>query len=126
MVAFPRWFNPSDGTHLVMKSGIAHLWFVTIHPFDDGNGRIARTLADLLLARSEETSQRFYSMSAQIQAKRTEYYRLLEATQKATWISHPGCPGFLIVLAEPSKVRRASLLPCWRRRSFGSGITRLS
>ena len=82
MAAFLRWFNASDGTDLVMKSGIAHLWFVTIHPFDDGNGRIARALTDLLLARSEKTSQRFYSMSAQIQAERNEYYRLLEATQK--------------------------------------------
>jgi Fic family protein len=92
IVAFLRWFNASDGTDLVMKSGIAHLWFVTIHPFDDGNGRIARALTDLLLARSEKTSQRFYSMSAQIQAERNEYYRLLGATQKGnlditSWMS---------------------------------------
>jgi Fic family protein len=75
-----------------MKAGIAHLWFVTIHPFDDGNGRIARALTDMLLARSEKTSQRFYSMSAQIQAERNRYYRLLETTQKGdlnvtTWMS---------------------------------------
>ena len=82
MREFLRWFNASDGTDLVVKAGIAHLWFVTIHPFDDGNGRTARALTDLLLARSEKTSQRFYSTSAQIQAERSEYYRLLEATAK--------------------------------------------
>ncbi len=95
MVAFLRWFNASDGTDLVMKSGIAHLWFVTIHPFDDGNGRIARALTDLLLARSEKTSQRFYSMSAQIQAERNEYYRLLEATQKGNLDITPWMSWFL-------------------------------
>lgn len=82
MTAFLRWFNADSDMDLVLKAGIAHLWFVTIHPFDDGNGRIARALTDLLLARSEETAQRFYSMSAQIRADREDYYRLLEATQK--------------------------------------------
>ena len=82
MRSFLRWFNKSDDMDLVMKAGIAHLWFVTIHPFDDGNGRIARALSDLMLARSEQSPQRFYSMSAQIQKERSEYYRLLEATQK--------------------------------------------
>ncbi len=95
MVAFLRWFNASDGTDLVMKSGIAHLWFVTIHPFDDGNGRIARALTDLLLARSEKTSQRFYSMSAQIQAERNEYYRLLETTQRGNLDITPWMSWFL-------------------------------
>jgi len=82
MRAFLRWLNGTDNTDLVLKAGIAHLWFLTIHPFEDGNGRIARTLTDLLLARSERSSQRFYSMSAQIQKERNEYYSLLEATQK--------------------------------------------
>lgn len=95
MVVFLRWFNACDGTDLVMKAGIAHLWFVTIHPFDDGNGRIARALTDLLLARSEKTSQRFYSMSAQIQAERNEYYRLLEATQKGSLDITPWMSWFL-------------------------------
>ena len=63
----------------MLKAGIAHLWFVTIHPFDDGNGRIARAIADLCLARSEKSSQRFYSMSAQIRQERKDYYDILEA-----------------------------------------------
>ena len=66
----------------VLKAGIAHLWFVTIHPFDDGNGRIARAIADLALARAEGTAQRFYSMSAQIRTERKAYYDMLESTQK--------------------------------------------
>jgi Fic family protein len=82
MRAFLRWFNAADDMDLVMKAGLAHLWFVAIHPFDDGNGRIARALTDLMLARSERSSQRFYSMSAQIQRERNEYYARLEASQK--------------------------------------------
>ena len=66
------------------KAALAHLWFVTIHPFDDGHGRIARAITDLLLARSEHSSQRFYSMSAQIRQKRNDYYNILEQTQKGT------------------------------------------
>jgi Fic family protein len=84
MTTFLEWINSDDGTDLVLRSGIAHLWFVTIHPFDDGNGRIARAIADMLLARSEKSSQRFYSMSAQIRDERDAYYGGLEATQKGT------------------------------------------
>jgi len=83
MRAFLAWFNGKDTTDPVLRSAIAHLRFVTIHPFDDGNGRIARTIADMMLARSEQTPQRFYSMSAQIRAERKAYYDILEATQKA-------------------------------------------
>jgi Fic family protein len=82
MNAFLKWFNTFDGTDLVLRAGIAHLWFVTVHPFEDGNGRTARAIADMALARSEKTTQRFYSMSAQIRIERAEYYRLLESTQK--------------------------------------------
>ncbi len=82
MKKFLDWFNQKDSADLVLKAGIAHLWFVTIHPFDDGNGRIARAIADMVLARSEESAQRFYSMSAQIQQERKAYYDILEATQK--------------------------------------------
>ena len=79
---FVDWFEKDRSINLVLKAGVAHLWFVTIHPFDDGNGRIARAIADMVLARSEKTSQRFYSMSAQIRAERKAYYEILEATQK--------------------------------------------
>ena len=82
MKGFLDWFNKADSSDLVLKAGIAHLWFVTIHPFDDGNGRIARAIADMVLARSEQSAQRFYSMSAQIRHERKAYYAILEATQK--------------------------------------------
>jgi Fic family protein len=82
MEKFLDWFEKDGSTDLVLKAGVAHLWFVTIHPFEDGNGRIARAIADMVLARSERSPQRFYSMSAQIQQERKAYYEILEATQK--------------------------------------------
>lgn len=82
MDAFLKWFDDNGDTEPVLKAAIAHLWFVTIHPFDDGNGRIARAIADLQLARSEGIKQRFYSMSAQIRKERKAYYDILEQTQK--------------------------------------------
>jgi Fic family protein len=82
MKKFLAWFNKDDGMDPVLKAGIAHLWFVTIHPFEDGNGRMARAIADMMLARSERTAQRFYSMSAQIRLERKAYYDILESTQK--------------------------------------------
>jgi Fic family protein len=82
MAAFLAWFANESDIDPVVKAGLAHLWFVTIHPFDDGNGRIARAIADMALARSEGSPQRFYSMSAQIRIERNAYYQKLEATQK--------------------------------------------
>jgi Fic family protein len=82
MHAFLAWFNAKTDLDPVLEAGLAHLWFVTIHPFDDGNGRIARAIADMSLARSEESPQRFYSMSSQIRAERNAYYDILEKTQK--------------------------------------------
>jgi len=84
MQRFLEWFNGDAAMEPVLKAALAHLWFVTIHPFDDGNGRIARAIADLSLARSEGSSQRFYSMSAQILEERGEYYGILERTQRGT------------------------------------------
>ena len=84
MTAFLKWFEGKDAIDPVLKAGLAHLWFVTIHPFEDGNGRIARAIADMALARSEHSSQRFYSMSAQIKQEHKEYYDILESTQKGT------------------------------------------
>lgn len=82
MNRFLTWFNEENKIDLVIKAAIAHLWFVTIHPFQDGNGRIARALTDMLLAQSDNSNQRFYSMSAQIRLERKEYYEILENTQK--------------------------------------------
>ena len=82
MMHFLEWFNKAEGIDLVMKAAIAHLWFVTIHPFEDGNGRITRALTDMLLAQSDKSTQRFYSMSAQIRLERKQYYEILEKTQK--------------------------------------------
>jgi Fic family protein len=84
MELFIDWFNSEEKLDPVIKVGLAHLWFVTIHPFEDGNGRIARAIADMLLARSDGVSQRFYSMSAQIRLERNRYYDILESTQKGT------------------------------------------
>ena len=84
MAGFLAWFNARPETDEVVKAALAHLWFVTLHPLDDGNGRVTRALADMLLARSENTSQRFYSMSAQIERERSDYYGALERAQKGT------------------------------------------
>lgn len=82
MKQFLNWFNTDSKIDLVIKAAIAHLWFVTIHPFENGNGRIARALTDMPLAQSDKSNQRFYSMSAQIRLERKEYYNILEKTQK--------------------------------------------
>ncbi|MCR4304598.1 MAG: Fic family protein [Gallionella sp.] len=84
MSEFLLWFNTYQEPDPMVKAGLAHLWFVTIHPFDDGNGRIARAIGDMALARTEQSAQRFYSLSAQIQRERKNYYDMLERTQKGT------------------------------------------
>ena len=84
MQMFLDWFNEPSDTDPVLKAGLAHLWFVNIHPFDDGNGRIARAIGDMSLARSEGSPQRFYSMSSQIRLERNDYYNTLERTGKGT------------------------------------------
>ncbi len=82
MILFLNWLNDKQQIDLVIKAAIAHLWFVTIHPFEDGNGRIARAITDMILAQSDNQSTRFYSMSAQIRNERNQYYDILEKTQK--------------------------------------------
>jgi Fic family protein len=89
---FLEWLNGPTSEQPLIKAGLAHLWFVTLHPFDDGNGRIARALGDLCLARADGSPQRFYSLSAQIQRERKDYYDILERTQKGSmdvtaWLS---------------------------------------
>jgi Fic family protein len=98
MSAFLGWFEGTDAIDPVLKAGLAHLWFVTIHPFDDGNGRIARAIADMALSRSENSPQRFYSMSAQIRQERKAYYEILEHTQKGTMDVTPWMDWFLACL----------------------------
>jgi Fic family protein len=82
MNKFLDWFRTNEKTDLVLKATLAHFWFVTIHPFEAGNGIITRALTDMLLAKSDKSNQRFYSMSAQIRMQRKEYYEILEETQK--------------------------------------------
>jgi Fic family protein len=82
MQAFLEWFNAAPRTDPVIKAAMAHFWFVTIHPFEDGNGRIARAIADMALARADGAADRFYTMSGQIEAERRDYYEVLEKSQK--------------------------------------------
>ena len=84
MESFLAWFNSETGTDGVLKAGLAHLWFVTIHPFADGNGRIARAITGMALAQAEASPQRFYSMSSQVRQDHSDYYRILERTQRGT------------------------------------------
>lgn len=95
IAAFLKWFDEDNSIDPVLKAALAHFWFVTIHPFDDGNGRIARAIADMALARSEQSPQRFYSMSAQIQLEREAYYDVLETTQKGDLDITPWLEWFL-------------------------------
>lgn len=82
MDAFLKWFNGTQAIDPVLKAGVAHFWFVTVHPFDDGNGRLARAVADMQLAKSENVNQRYYSMSTQLLKERKEYYKQLELAQR--------------------------------------------
>jgi Fic family protein len=106
MQAFLKWFGNDDDIDPVIKAGIAHFWFVTIHPFEDGNGRIARAIGDMALARADGTQDRFYSLSSQIEAERKHYYDQLEKQQRATpditdWLSwFLDCLGRAITNAE--------------------------
>ena len=108
---FLSWFEGDQGMDPVLKAGIAHFWFVTLHPFDDGNGRIARAIGDLALSRADGTADRFYSLSSQIEAERSDYYRELERQQRGTvdltpWLGwFLGCLGRAIDGAEQSLAR---------------------
>ncbi len=99
MAQFLAWFNADLPLDAVLKAGVAHLWFVTVHPFEDGNGRVARALTELQLARADASAQRFYSLSAQLRLERPAYYAQLEAAQKGnlditTWLTwFLGCLG---------------------------------
>ena len=120
MGVFLDWFNTQGNAEWVTKAALAHLWFVTIHPFDDGNGRVARAIADMALARSERSPHRFYSMSSQIRTERSDYYRILEQTEKGgmditdwmTWFL--GCMGRAIEAAETTLQAVLTRAAFWR------------
>ncbi len=118
MKAFLHWFEKADGTDPVLKAGIAHFWFVTIHPFEDGNGRIARTIADMMLARSDQSPQRFYSMSAQIRQERNAYYHMLEATQQGELDITPWLEWFLSCLNRALDGAESILADVLRKAEF--------
>jgi Fic family protein len=103
MEHFLNWLNREERCDFVLKGALAHLWFVTIHPFEDGNGRIGRAIGDLFLARSEGSALRFYSLSAQIQAERKDYYSILEKTQKGSLDITPWIEWFLGCLSRALK-----------------------
>lgn len=109
MAQFLDWFNSPGDIDPVMKSALAHFWFVTIHPFDDGNGRIARAIADMALAQSEQSKQRFYSMSSQIQKERHAYYDILESCQKGSLDITPWFQWFLGCLKRAIEASREQL-----------------
>ena len=121
MATFFDWFNARPDIDEVLKASLAHLWFVTIHPFDDGNGRIARAVADMALARSENSPHRFYSMSTQIREERSDYYDILESTQKGTldvtaWMAwFVGCLGRAIDGAQTTLARVMEKARFWER-----------
>ena len=96
--AFLQWFNSAPTGDALIHAGLAHLWLVTLHPFDNGNGRISRAVSDMALARAEGSTQRFYSLSAQIQRERKAYYDQLEATQRGTLDVTPWLQWFLACL----------------------------
>ena len=119
MSEFLTWANNgADKTDGVLRAALAHLWFVTIHPFDDGNGRIARAIADWALARTEGSSQRFYSMSAQIRQERTAYYDILERTQKGTLDVTPWVEWFLGCLGRAFDGTEVTLAGVLRKARF--------
>ena len=98
MLNFLHWFNEDAQEDPAVKAGLAHLWFVTLHPFEDGNGRIARAIGDMALARAESSARRYYSLSAQLQQERNGYYERLEATQKGSLDVTPWLEWFLACL----------------------------
>lgn len=126
MAAFLAWFNRPAETDEVLKSAIAHLWFVTLHPFDDGNGRMARAVADMLLGRSEKSAQRFYSLSTQIGRERAAYYDILERTQKGTMDVTPWLVWVLTCLGRAIDNAESLLSSVLARARFWEGVREAS
>ena len=126
--AFLDWFEAANGIDPVLKAGIAHCWFVTLHPFEDGNGRISRAIADLALARAESTKERFYSMSTQIEAEKKQYYLNLEQSQKGnmditSWLEwFLGCLGRAVAGAEEGLAVVLRKAKVWERINSQSPV----
>lgn len=118
MDVFLTWLNNERSIDPVLKAGVAHLWFVTIHPFDDGNGRLARAITDMLLARSDGVARRFYSMSAQIRKDRKQYYQILEQTQKGTLDITLWLQWFLECLLNALRTSEETLAKVLRKHEF--------
>jgi Fic family protein len=124
--AFLAWFNGKQDDDWVVKAALAHLWFVTIHPFNDGNGRIARAIADMALARSDESAQRFYSMSAAIERMRSEYYEVLERTQKGGLDITGWMEWFCTTLGAAIDAAQTTLQAVLRKSEFWKSVADLS
>lgn len=118
MATFLKWVNGKDDLDPLIKAGLAHFWFVTIHPFEDGNGRIARAIADMLLARADGSPQRFYSMSAQIRAERAKYYALLQRMQQGTMDVTRWLAWFIACLCRSLKASEAMLSSVLMKHRF--------
>jgi len=124
MKDFLKWFNASEEMDSVIKAGISHLWFVTLHPFDDGNGRIARAIADMQLTRADGSRDRFYSMSVQIRQDRNAYYDILEKMQKNVQITKEGIDitawleWFLVCLNRALDITERTLADVFRKARF--------
>jgi len=118
MQQFIEWFNNVKNVDPLLKAAIAHFWFVTIHPFDDGNGRMARAIADLQLARADEQAERYYSMSAQIQKERNAYYDILETTQKGNLDITEWLLWFLYCLDNALNATNETLAAVLKKNSF--------
>lgn len=125
---FLKWFGAANGVDPVLKAGIAHFWFVTIHPFEDGNGRISRAIADMALARAEGMIERFYSMSTQIEAEKKHYYLNLEQSQKGgvditSWLEwFLGCLGRAVAGAEDGLASVLRKAKTWERINSQSPV----
>jgi Fic family protein len=127
MNAFLAWFNDDARRKddWILSSAVAHLWFVTIHPFDDGNGRIARAISDMCLARADKSAQRFYSLSSQIRKERAEYYRMLESTEKGGIDITPWMEWFVGCTTRAINGSHATLATVFARATFWSKFARV-
>ena len=120
---FLEWFQDTQSMEPVLAAGVAHLWFVTIHPFDDGNGRIARAIADMALARSEESPERFYSMSLRSAWSATLTTASSRQPRDTDWMSPIGRSGFLSVSRARSQTLSIPSPPFWQRPASGKPMS---